>query len=100
MAQLFPSKQTFVDLKDDTQVLVSTVKILTSTSDHLELPNAVSVGVITPSGATDPAFYLVHQDGATVAIDGATVGTTYEVVSNHVGGTNFFPGRATPATPK
>jgi hypothetical protein len=100
MAQLFPSKQTFVDLKDDTQVLVSTVKILTTTSDHLELPNAVDVAVITPSGATDPAFYLVHPDGATLAIDGATVGQEYTVVSNHVGSTNFFPGRATPAVPK
>ncbi len=100
MAQLFPSKQTFVDLKDDTQVLVSTVKILSSTSDHLELPNAVDVAVITPSSASDPAFYLVHPDGATVAIDGATVGQEYEVVSNHVGGTNFFPGRATLDSPK
>ena len=100
MAQLFPSKQTFVDLKDDTQVLVSTVKITSATSDHLELPNAVDVAVITPSGATDPEFYLVHPDGATVALDGATVGTVYEVVSNHVGGTNFFPGRATLDVPK
>lgn len=100
MAQLFPSKQTFVDLKDDTQVLVSTVKILTTTSDHLELPNAIDVAIITPEDATDPAFYIVHPDGATVAIDGATVGTTYEVVSNHSGGTNFFPGRATPDDPR
>jgi hypothetical protein len=100
MAQLFPSKQTFVDLKDDTQVLVSTVKILTTTSDHLELPNAVDVAVITPSGATDPTFYMVHPDGATVALDGATKGVVYEVVSNHVGGTNFFPGRATLDVPK
>jgi hypothetical protein len=100
MAQLFPSKQTFVDLKDDTQVLVSTVKVVTSTSDHLELPNAVDVAVITPSGASDPAFYLTAPDGATVAIDGATVGTEYIVVSNHVGGVNSYPGRATPANPK
>ena len=99
MAKLFPSKQTFVDLKDDTQVLVSAVKILTS-SDHLELPNAVDVSVLTASGASDPTFYMVHPDGATVAIDGATVGTDYIVTSNHVGGTNFFPGRATAADPK
>jgi hypothetical protein len=101
MAQLFPSKQTFVDLKDDTQVLVSTVKILSSTSDHLELPNAIDAAVITPEGATDPAFYIVHPDGATLAIDGATVGTEYIVVSNHLGGSNFFPGRAqNPDVPK
>jgi hypothetical protein len=99
MAQLFPSKQTFVDLKDDTQVLVSTVKIL-SASDHLELPNAVDAAVITAEGASDPTFYMVHPDGATLAIDSATVGTTYEVVSNHVGGVNFFPGRATPEDPQ
>ena len=100
MAQLFPSKQTFVDLKDDTQVLVSTVKILTTTSDHLELPNAVDAAVLSASGDTDPAFYIVNPDGATVAIDGATVGKEYIVVSNHVGSTNFFPGRATTADPK
>jgi hypothetical protein len=100
MAQLFPSKQAFVDLKDDTQVLVSTVKITSSTSDHLELPNAVDAAVLTASGATDPEFYIVHPDGATLAIDGATVGTEYIVVSNHVGGVNFFPGRSTLDTPK
>ena len=100
MAQLFPSKQTFVDLKDDTQVLVSTVKIKSATSDHLELPNAVDAAVITPSGATDPAFYIVHPDGATLAIDGATVGTEYIVASNHVGDINFAPGRATPDDPR
>jgi hypothetical protein len=100
MAQLFPSKQTFVDLKDDTQVLVSTVKILTSDMDHLELPNAVDVAVLTPSGATDPSFYLAYPGGHTVDIRSATVGTVYEVVSNHVGGTNFFPGKATLDDPK
>jgi hypothetical protein len=100
MAKLFPSKQKFVDLRDDTQVLVSTVKILSSTSDHLELPNAVDAQVLTASGATDPTFYMVHPDGATLAIDGATVGKEYIVVSNHVGGINSYPGRATPADPK
>jgi hypothetical protein len=99
MAKLFPSKQTFVDLKDDTQVLISTVKIL-SASDHLELPNAVDAAVLTASGGTDPTFYMVHPDGATLAIDSATVGTEYIVTSNHVGGVNFFPGRATAADPK
>jgi hypothetical protein len=99
MAQLFPSKQTFVDLKDDTQVLVSTFKILSS-SDHLELPNAVDVAVLTPSDATDPMFYLAAPSGAWLDIRGATVGTEYTVVSNHVGSTNFFPGRATPEDPK
>jgi hypothetical protein len=99
MAQLFPSKQTFVDLKDDTQVLVTTVKIL-SDSDHLELPNAVDAAVITAEGATDPAFYLAYPEGSWFDIRGATVGTTYEVVSNHVGGVNFFPGRATPEDPQ
>ena len=102
MAQLFPSKQTFVDLKDDTQVLVSTVKILSTTSDHLELPNAVDVAVITAAGAADPTFYLPQTNplGQTVAIDGATVGKEYIVVSNHVGGVNFFPGRSTSDNPK
>ncbi len=99
MAKLFPSRQTFVDLRDDTQVLLSTVKILSSTSDHLELPNAIDVAVLTASGATDPSFYLVHPDGATVAIDGATVGTEYIVASVH-DGVNSFPGRATPDDPR
>lgn len=100
MSQLFPSKQTFVDLKDDTQVLLSTVTILNGTSDHLELPNPVDAAILTASGATDPTFYQVAPDYATLAIDGATVGTEYVVVSNHVGGVNYFPGRATPDDPR
>lgn len=100
MAKLFPSKQTIVDLPDNTQVLLSTVKILSSTSDHLELPNAVDGAVLTAQGATDPLFYLVHPDGATLAIDGATLGIEYIVASHHVGDINASPGRATPDNPK
>ena len=105
MAQLFPSKQTFVDLRDETQVLLSTVKILTTASDHLELPNAVDVAVFTTDDGADPAFYLgtTTSDGVAgdrVSIQDAVIGTEYIVVSNHVGGVNFFPGSATPDSPK
>ena len=86
-------------MKDNTQVLLSTVTILNATSDHLELPNAVDGAVLTAAGATDPLFYLVHPDGATLAIDGATVGTDYIVASHHVGDINASPGRATPDSP-
>ena len=94
MAKLFPSKQTFVDVTDTQSVLVSEVTILTSTSDHLELPNAVDAEVLQESSLTaNPTFYLSVR-GTSLAIDGATVGTKYVVVSNHLGGVNAYPGTA------
>ncbi len=108
--KLFPTKETFVDLRDETQVLISTVKIKSSTSDHVELPNAVDAKLISASSSTtDPSFYLFDatrsggsyaQGGTALAIDGATVGTEYIVVSSHAGGINSYPGRATPDVPK
>ncbi len=100
MAKLFPSKQTFVDLRDGNQVLITNVKILTTGSDHVELPNAVDAQVLQAAAATsDPSFYLT-TNGEQLAIDGATVGTDYIVASKHVGGVNFFPGRASADNPK
>jgi hypothetical protein len=85
MAKLFPSKQTFVDQRDGTQILISNVKILTATSDHLQLPTTTDVSVLTTSyEGTQPTFYLT-SDTNNVAIDGATVGTEYIVVSRHDG---------------
>ncbi|KKL45800.1 hypothetical protein LCGC14_2352020 [marine sediment metagenome] len=93
MAKLFPSKQTIVDQRDGTQILITNVKIVNATSDHLELPNAVDAAFVHAArGTADPTFYLTTS-GNELAIDGATVGTEYIVVSRHAGGVNFFRGK-------
>jgi len=97
MAKLFPSRQTVVDHIDNTTVIISNVKILTATSDHLELPNAVDAGFLhSTRGASDPTFYLT-TNGNQLAIDSATVGTEYVVVSRHDGQINFARGTNTRA---
>lgn len=89
MAKLFPSKQTFVDRGNGTQVLVSDVTIISSTSDHLELPTASDVRLLqTTFRGTLPTFYLT-SDTNNVAIDGATIGDKFIVVSRHDGMVNF-----------
>ena len=89
MAKLFPSKQTFVDAANGTQVLVSNVKITSATSDHLQVPTAVDAQLLQAAYRTsDPTFYLT-SDQNNVAIDGATVGTEYIVVSRHDGMINY-----------
>lgn len=95
MAKLFPSKQTVVDHADGVTVILSNVKILGSTSDHLELPNASDAGFLHAArGTSDPSFYLTTS-GNQIAIDGATVGTEYTVVSRHDGQINFARGTNT-----
>lgn len=92
MAKLFPSKQVFVDLNDNVQVLCTTVKIVNATSDHVELPNADDAQLLQADRTTsDPTFYLTTQ-GLNFAIDGATIGTEYIVVSRHSGGVNWDRG--------
>jgi hypothetical protein len=88
MAKLFPSKQTFVDRGNGTQVLVSDVKIVT-TADHLQVPTAVDAVILQAAWSTaDPQFYLT-PDRNQVAIDEATVGTEYTVVTRHDGMINY-----------
>lgn len=95
MAKLFPSKQTVVDQLVGKQIIISDVRVLTSTSDHLELPNAVDAGFLHAArGTSDPTFYLTTS-GNQLAIDGATVGTEYTVVSRHEGQLNFARGTNT-----
>ena len=95
MAKLFPSKQTVVDHIGNTTVIISDVKITSATSDHLELPNAVDAGFLhADRGTADPTFYLTTQ-GNQFAIDGATVGTAYTIVSRHDGQLNFARGTNT-----
>ena len=95
MAKLFPSKQTVVDHSNGMTVILTDVKILGSTSDHVELPNAVDAGFLHGSRVTsDPTFYLTTS-GNQIAIDGATVGTEYTVVSRHDGQINFARGTNT-----
>jgi hypothetical protein len=95
MAKLFPSKQTVVDHANGMTVILSNVKILTATSDHLDLPNAVDAGFLLAARTdSDPSFYLTTS-GNQLAIDGATVGTEYTVVSRHDGQINFARGANT-----
>jgi hypothetical protein len=95
MAKLFPSKQTVVDHAQGQTVIISNVRVLTSTSDHLELPNAVDAGFLHAArGTSDPTFYLT-TNGNQLAIDSATVGTEYTVVSRHDGQVNFARGTNT-----
>ena len=92
MAKLFPSKQVFTELNDNVQVLCSTVKIINATSDHLELPNADDAQLLQAARDTsDPTFYLTRE-GLAFAIDGATIGTEYIVVSRHSGSVNYDRG--------
>ena len=92
MAKLFPSKQVFTELNDNLQVLCSTVKIVNATSDHLELPGADDAQLLQADRTTsDPTFYLTAQ-GLALAIDGATIGDDYIVVSRHSGGVNWNRG--------
>jgi len=92
MAKLFPSKQTVVDQPDNRSIIITTVKAVSTTSDHVELPNAVDAAMLHAARTTaDPTFYLTAQ-GAALAIDGATVGQEYVVVSRHEGSLNFSRG--------
>jgi len=92
MAKLFPSKQTVVDQPNDRQVIITTVKTISTTSDHVDLPNAVDAALLQSARTTaDPTFYLTTQ-GNQVAIDGATAGTEYVIVSRHEGSLNFSRG--------
>ena len=88
MAKLYPSKQTFVDIGNGVQILVSPVKILTSSSDHLDVAGADDVSLLKGSYRdTTPTFYL-SSDKNVVAIDGATVGTEYTILTRHSGMVN------------
>ncbi len=93
MAKLFPSKQTVVDHLGTTSYIISDVTVLTTGSDHLELPNADDASILaTAADVSDPTFYLTTS-GNEFAIDGATVGTKYTVVSRHDNGTNASRGK-------
>ena len=93
MAKLFPSKQTVVDHLGTTTFIISDVTIVNSTSDHLELPNADDASILaTAADVSDPTFYLTTS-GNEFAIDGATIGTKYTVVSRHDNGINAARGK-------
>ena len=91
MAKLYPSRQDFHDLRDRTTIGVTRVKILSTTTDNVFLPNAVDAAILQTSDRTsDPAFYLFDRN--TFSIDSATVGTEYVIVSRHEGMINFGSG--------
>ena len=95
MAKLFPSKQTVVDQPNSRQIIVTTVTTVNATSDHVDLPNAVDAALLQSARTTsDPTFYLTTT-GNQFAIDGATVGTEYVIVSRHEGQLNFSRGKNT-----
>ena len=100
MAKLFPSRQTVVDHEGTTTIIISNVKILTNADpgDHLELPNAVDASFVhSARGTSDPTFYLTTS-GNQIAIDSATVGTKYTIVSRHEGSVNIARGTNAPGT--
>jgi hypothetical protein len=89
MAKLYPSRETFVDLGEGKTVLASNITIKTTTSDHVDIPVAEDVQLLQSAIRTaDPTFYLTSGKNQ-VAIDGATVGAKYILVSRHAGMINF-----------
>jgi hypothetical protein len=89
MAKLYPSKETFVDLGNGKTVLVSNIKLKTTTSDHVDIPLADDVQLLQAAYRTsDPTFYLTSNQNQ-VAIDSGTVGTEYILVSRHSGMINY-----------
>lgn len=96
MAKIFPSKETFVDLKDGTMIFVNKIKILTATTDYVGIPNATDVQLLQANRTTaDPTFYLT-KSGSQLNIDSATAGTEYVVVARTDGAVNRHKGTATP----
>lgn len=89
MSKLFPTKQEWVDIKDGDIYGITKVKIATSTSDHVVLPNVADAALLQNDANTaNPTFYLT-QGKDTFNIDGATVGSTQVIVSKHRGRINF-----------
>lgn len=98
MAEMFPTKQTFVDekLANGEQIVITRVKILSSTSDHVKLPRAVDAQLLQADRTTaDPTFYL-GSNKVDFSIDGATVGTEYVIASRHQGMLNYDRGKNVP----
>jgi len=94
MAKLFPIRQTFVDekLANNEQIVVTRVVLVSSTSDHVELPRAADAAMLQTARTTaDPTFYLSRR-GSFFNIDGGTVGAEHVVVSRHLGMINFDRG--------
>jgi hypothetical protein len=94
MAELFPTKQTFVDekLANGEQIVVTRVTIVNATTDHVKLPRFVDAQLLQTARTTaDPTFYPTN-DGTRLNIDGATVGTQYVIASRHQGMLNYDKG--------
>ena len=93
MAKIFPSKQYFFDLIDQTIIGVTRFNILTATSDHMDFPDVSDIQFLHGDRTTsDPTFYM-DSNKNTLNIDGATAGTEYIVVSRHEGSINYGPGK-------
>ena len=89
MAQLFPSKQDFVDRRDGDTIGITNVTIVSATSDHLNIANVADAAFLHEDKTTaDPTFYITGGNDQ-IAIDGATAGTDYIIVTRHRGQINF-----------
>ncbi len=85
MAKIYPDLQQFLDLRDGTQVGITKITILTTGSDHVELPPITDLAFLQADTATaDPAFYLSGNNKTQVNIDSSTAGTKMTVVTSHV----------------
>ncbi len=93
MAQMFPTLQQFIDLKNTgiDSIGITEVQILTS-SDHVFLPNIADAQLLQTDRTTaDPTFYI-SSDQNSFNIDGATVGSVFLIVSRHQGQINLGRG--------
>ena len=98
MAELFPKKQTFVDDRDSRgeQFVITRVKLLTTTSDHVNLPTFLDAALLhTARTTSDPTFYATRQN-TQISIDGGTVGDEQVIVSRHTGMINYDRGDQIP----
>lgn len=90
MAKIFPSLQSFIDTRDGNQYFVTKIKVLSATSDHVELPPMTDLAFLhTSLTASDPTFYVTGNNSTQLNIDSATAGTEYVVVTRHQNFVNF-----------
>lgn len=82
MSRLFPSYQTFVDLRDGVHIGITKVTILTTGTDYFNVHPSDDAAVLQSTDtASDPTFYLSGNNLTQVNIDGATAGTVYYFVT-------------------
>ena len=82
----------FIDRRDGDTIGITNVTILTATSDHFDISSVVDAAFLHTSKTTaDPTFYITSGNDQ-IAIDGATVGTEFVIVTRHQGMINYDTG--------